>query len=193
MLMYSKERCTRFASVAGAVVLLLQGCSNFSALSKHSEIAVGSEPSGASVYVMGKVLGSTPLVVRHQDVFPVVYTPDQQDLYGMVILKKDGCQDYLQQVNSTILKRGVKAKLDCTKVSAQKKSTQTQIPQVDQPSIRAPAPIPQVDQPSIRVPAPAPMPTSIKQRLIRIDELHQDGLITDEEYGAARRRILDEL
>ena len=177
MLMYAKKRCTRFVSIAGAVVLLLQGCSNFSTLSKHGEIAVGSEPSGASVYVMGKVLGSTPLVVRHQDVFPVVYTPDQQDLYGMVILKKDGCQDYLQQVNSTILKRGVKAKLDCTKVSAQKKSTQTQIPQVDQPSIRV----------------PAPAPTSIKQRLIRLDELSQDGLITDEEYGAARRRILDEL
>ena len=176
MLVYSKERCTRFVSIAG-VVLLLQGCSNLSALSKHGEIAVDSEPSGASVYVMDKVLGSTPLVVRHQDVFPVVYAPDQQDLYGMVILKKDGCQDYLQRVNSTILKKGVKAKLDCTEVATEQTSIQ----------------IPQVDQPSIQVPAPAPTPASIKQRLIRIDEFHQDGLITDEEYGAARRRILDEL
>jgi hypothetical protein len=122
---------------------------------------------------MGKVLGSTPLVVRDQDVFPVVYAPDQQDLYGIVILKKDGCQDYLQRVNSTILKKGVKAKLDCTEVAAEQASTQ--IPQGNQPSI------------------PVPAPTSLKQRLIRLDELHQDGLITDEEYGAARRRILDEL
>lgn len=172
MLAYSKQHCTRFASIAG-VVLLLQGCSNFSALSKHGEFAVDSEPSGASVYVMGKVLGSTPLVVRHQAVFPVVYAPDQRDLYGMVILKKDGCQDYLQRVNSTILKKGVKAKLDCTEVAAGQASTQ--IPQGDQTGI------------------PVPVPTSLKQRLIRLDGLHQDGLITDEEYGAARRRILDKL
>lgn len=172
MLVYSKEHCTRFVSIVGGV-LLLHGCSNFSALSKHDEITVDSEPSGASVYVMGKVLGSTPLVVRHQDVFPVVYAPDQQDLYGMVILKKDGCQNYLQRVNSTILKKGVKAKLDCTEVDAEQASTQ--IPQGNQPGI------------------PVPAPTSLKQRLIRLDELHQDGLITDEEYGAARRRILDEL
>lgn len=176
MLVYSKKRCTRFVSIVGAA-LLLQGCSNFSALSKHGEISVGSEPSGASAYVMGKMLGSTPLVVRHQDVFPVVYAPDQQDLYGVVILKKDGCQDYLQQVNSTILRKGIKAKLDCTKVSAEKILTH----------------IPQGDQPGIRVPAPDPTPTSIKQRLIRLDELHQDGLITDEEYSAVRRRILGEL
>jgi hypothetical protein len=172
MLAYSKQHCTRFISIAG-VILLLQGCGNLSTLSKPGEFVVDSEPSGASVYVMGKVLGNTPLVIQHQAVFPTVYAPDQRDLYGMVMLKKDGCQDYLQRVNNTVLKKGVKAKLDCAEVAAGQASTQ--IPQSDQTGI------------------PAPVPTSIKQRLIRLDGLHQDGLITDEEYGAARRRILDKL
>ena len=172
MLVYSKEHCTRFVSIVG-VILLLQGCSNFGALSKHGEIAVDSEPSGASVYAMGKMLGSTPLVVRHQDVFPVTYEPDQEDLYGNLLVKSDGCQDYRQRVNSAILRKGVKVKLDCVEVATEQPSTQ--ISQGNQPDI------------------PVPTPTSLKQRLIRLNELHQDGLITDEEYGAARRRILEEL
>jgi len=168
----SKERGTGFVSIVG-VVLLLHGCSDTITLANKSEIAVDSEPSGATVYVMGEVLGNTPLVVQLQDVFPTVYTPDQQDLYGMVILKKDGCQDYLQGVSSAIMSKGVKAKLDCTEVAAEQ--TPTQIPQSNQSGIDVPA------------------PTSLKQRLIRLEELHRDGLITDEEYAAARRRILDEL
>ena len=172
MLMFSKERCTRFVSIA-ALVLLLHGCSNFSALSKHGEIAVDSEPSGASVYAIGKMLGSTPLVVRHQDVFPVVYEPDQEDLYGNLLLTRDGCQDYWQRVDSAALRKGVKVKLDCAEVAMEQAITR----------------MPQGNQPGIHVPAP----TSLKQRLIRLDQLHQEGLITDEEYVAARRRILDEL
>ena len=172
MLVFWKERCTRFISIV-AVVLLLHGCSNFSALSKHSEIAVDSEPSGASVYAMGKLLGSTPLVVRHQDVFPVAYEPDQEDLYGNLLLTRDGCQDYRQRVNTAVLRKGVKVKLDCAGVATEQAITQ--MPQGDQPGI------------------PVPTPTSLKQRLIRLDQLHQEGLITDEEYVAARRRILDEL
>ncbi|MDX2487642.1 MAG: SHOCT domain-containing protein [Gammaproteobacteria bacterium] len=172
MLVYSIKRFTRFVSIV-AVVLLLHGCSNTVAMPKHGEIAVDSEPSGATVYVMGKVQGNTPLLVQLQDVFPIVYAPDQQDLYGLVILKKDGCQDYLQRVSSAVLNTGVKAELDCADVAAEQTPTQT--PQADQSGI------------------PVPAPTSLKQRLIRLDELHRDGLITDEEYAAARRRILDEL
>jgi len=172
MLVNSKERFTGFVSIVGGL-LLLHGCSNTVAPPKHGEIPVDSEPSGATVYVMGKVQGNTPLVIQLQDVFPIVYAPDQQDLYGLVILKKDGCQDYLQRVSSAILTTGVNAKLDCTDVAAEQ--TPTQIPPADQSGI------------------PVAAPTSLKQRLIRLDELHQDGLITDEEYAAARRRILDEL
>lgn len=172
MLVNSKGRCTGFVSVVG-VVLLLHGCGYTIATPKNGAIAVDSEPSGATVYVMGKLQGDTPLAVQLQDVFPIVYAPDQQDLYGMVILKKDGCEDYLQRVSSAIMTNGVKAELDCTEVAAEQ--TPTQRTQGNQSDI------------------PVSEPTSLKQRLIRLDELHQDGLITDEEYGAARRRILDEL
>jgi len=71
------------------------------------------------------------------------------------------------------MKEGVQAELECTEDAAEQ--TPTQIPQGTQSGIAVPA------------------PTSLKQRLIRLDELHQDGLITDEEYATARRRILDEL
>ena len=172
MLVYLKARLTSFAPVAG-MVLLLQGCGSVSSPSKPGEISVASEPSGASVHAMGKTLGRTPLVINHQDVFPVTYDPDQEDLYGDLLLRKEGCQDYRQRVNSANLKKGIQIKLDCAGLTTKQPSTQ----------------VPQDKPPAIEIPIPA----TLKERLVRLNALHQDGLITDDEYAAARHRILEEL
>ena len=178
MLVYLKARLKSFAPVAG-VIILLQGCGSVSSPSKPGEISVASEPSGASVHAMGKTLGRTPLVINHQDVFPVTYDPDQEDLYGDLLLRKEGCQDYRQRVNSANLKKGIQVKLDCAGLTT--KHLPTQVPPTTQ--------VPQDKPPAIEVPIPA----TLKERLVRLDALHQDGLITDEEYAAARHRILEEL
>jgi hypothetical protein len=172
MLVYSKKQWINFVPIVGAV-LLLQACGSVSSPAKSGEIFIESEPSGASVHAMGKRLGSTPVIVSHQDVFPVTYDPGQENLYGDLLLRKDGCQDYRQRVNSAILRKGAQVKLDCAELTTKPSSTQAS--QDKQPDIAA------------------PIPATLKQRLMRLNELHQDGLITDEEYAAARRRILEEL
>lgn len=83
-------------------------------LSQNPEyIGVESEPAGAAVFVMGEKAGVTPLMVRQDAVFPLTYDPAKRDLYGTVVLRKEGCKDYKQRVSTTAYGEGVKAKLDC--------------------------------------------------------------------------------
>jgi hypothetical protein len=40
---------------------------------------------------------------------------------------------------------------------------------------------------------PSPSPSSVEARMAKLDELHADSLVTDEEYRVQRTRILQEL
>jgi PEGA domain len=118
-------------------------------------ITIESEPAGATVYAMGKDVGVTPLKIRQAVVFPMNYGPETRELYGTVLLRKTGCRDYRQHVNTDAYRYGIRATLDCGRKQAQ--------------------------------------PKSVEQRLRQLKELHDQGLITDEEEKTTRRRILDGL
>ena len=149
--------------VAFAWLAFLQGCAPLR--SNPDMISVESDPSGAEVYVMGKKVGITPLEVRQIDVFPLTYSPDRQDLYGKIALKKEGCKELRQPVSTKVYAKGAKIKLDCGTTTEATKETR---------------------------PA-APGTSSVESRLRQLKDLHEKGLITEEEAKATRRRILEGL
>ncbi len=147
-----------------AWLTFLQGCAPLR--SNPDMIYVESDPSGAEVYVMGKKVGITPLEVREIDVFPLTYSPDQQDLYGRIALKKEGCKEHRQAVSTKVYARGAKIKLDC--VSAIPEATKGTRPAASETS-------------------------SVENRLRQLKDLREKGLITDEEEKTIRQRILKDL
>jgi hypothetical protein len=127
-----------------------------------SHFMVTSTPPGATVYVMGKALGVTPLDIRKEQVFPSNYPTQLQAEYGTITLEYQGCDAYRKTVSNSVLEDGLKAKLKC-------KNTE------------APA--------AIKM---AP-PLSIKQRLIKLKSLYDEGLITEQEYKERRKAILNDI
>lgn len=149
----------------GLLVAALQGCAG--AATRADELSVTSEPPAAEVYAMGERLGVTPLTIRQEAVFPVVYDRDREPLYGKLMLRKDGCREHTQRVSSAALHKGVVVKLDCGQPAAKEAVEKLEAP-----------------------PRAAQTPAL---RLRRLDALHREGLISDEEYHTIRERILSEL
>lgn len=145
-----------------AWLAFLHGCAPLR--SNPDVISVESDPPGAEVYVMGKKAGVTPLEIRQVEVFPLTYSPEQQPLYGTVVLRYAGCHDYTQRVTTTAYGKGINAKLDCGQKPAE-------AARPDQKEADA----------------------SIEKRLQKLKELQEKGLITEEEAKVTRRRILEGL
>jgi hypothetical protein len=141
------------------------GCGGAAGLTRADEISVASDPPGAAVFAAGNRIGVTPLALRQHDVFPVVYPPERTDAYGTLILSKEGCRDHTVRVTNEVIRKGVNAKLDC-----------------GQPDRARPQAV-----------VPGPPPPSIKERLLRLNELRDQGIITEEEYRGIRGKILGEI
>lgn len=146
------------------VTTLLSGCAGDSLMPQSIDhFAVASEPSGATVYAMGNVVGTTPLELSTNQVFPVTYPYELQSKYGKVELTYPGCEPYSRTVSNSVLANGLKAKLNC-------------------PQAAAPA--------AIAAPAPT---MDVETRLRKLKGLFDEGLITEEEYNNKRQAILQEL
>jgi len=97
-----------------ALILLMTACSGNSLAPKNNnEISVSSEPSGASVYVMGKLVGTTPTVVDVDTVYPVTYSQDNEQNYGRITMTHENCSDRTITISTRMISDGLKAKLDC--------------------------------------------------------------------------------
>jgi hypothetical protein len=126
-------------------------------------IKIESDPPGATVYVMGKDRGVTPLKISNTDVFPNIYPKEKESLYGKVTLKKSGCTDVTRAVNADIIDSGLRAKLDCGDLN-----------------------------PTSSKNAPRSNET-VEQRLEKIKYLLSKGLISEEEAKKAREHIINDL
>jgi hypothetical protein len=129
---------------------------------------IESDPSGAEVYVMGEKVGVTPLQITRDQVFPNIYPKDKVALYGRVMLRKAGCADYSGTVSSQVSSYGLHAKLDCG----------------DNKPAPAAAGVAGLSSGSSE---------TAEQRLGKIKDLLDKGLITEDEAKKARERILNEL
>ncbi len=129
----------------------------------NNEVHVNSEPTGASVYVMGKLVGTTPTVVNVSTVYPVTYSQENEQYYGRITLMHESCSDRTITISSRMISNGLKEKLDCAEGKGQAVELR-----------------PTVDK-------------SVNQRLKELQALKDDGLINEEEYREIRIRILESL
>lgn len=150
--------------VSLASILLLPACGgNALMLKNNSEIPVTSEPSAASVYVMGKLIGTTPMVVSTKSVYPVTYAQENTKNYGRITLRRKSCADQILTVSAQMISDGVNAKLDCL-------SNEEEV--VKEKSLPD---------------------KSVKQRLQELQTLKNEGLINEDEYLRIRYSILESL
>jgi len=154
--------------------LLLQGCSGSSV--KQQKPSVTSEPSGAMVYANGQELGVTPLHQNLYKVFPASWNKLVLQATGALIVKKDGCKDFILNVNDYILSEPIHAKLECNGVN----TPVTKTPKVTEKATSIQSPNKESNG-------------STEKRLSEVEGLYKKGVITRDEYQAIRKRILNEL
>jgi hypothetical protein len=153
-------------------LMLAAGCSSTGGASSlfppagDNPINIESDPSGADVYVMGEKVGITPLKISHGDVFPNIYPKEKVSVYGRIILKKAGCSDFTRTVNAEISSAGLRAQLNCESMNPSPAGTAGNAP---------------------------PIRESAEQRLEKIKDLLNKGLITEEEAKKAREHIINDL
>lgn len=150
-------------------LLLVAGCSSMGSYfpaAGDNPIKIESDPSGAAVYVMGEKVGVTPLKISHKDVFPNTYPKEKESVYGRITLKKEGCSDFTRTVSAEIGNNGLHARLDCGDMNPASSKTSRDAPRSSE---------------------------TVEQRLDKIKDLLNKGLITEEEAKQARERILNDL
>jgi hypothetical protein len=153
-------------------ILILAGCSSNGGFSNifpstaNNQIKIESDPSGADVYVMGEKIGVTPLKINPKDVFPDTYPKEKESVYGKIIIKKAGCPDFTRTVSVDISSNGLKAQLDCGDIYPASPRASKDAPRINE---------------------------TAEQRLDKIKNLLDKGLITEEEAKKARERVLNDL
>ncbi len=166
-----------FSKLSGRVIALftfslVTGCSSAGGVGNlfppagDNPIKIESDPSGAEVYAMGEKIGVTPLRISQSDVFPNIYPKEKVSLYGRVTLKKAGCADFTRTVNADLIGSGLHARLDCADMNPASSKTAK-----DAPAVRE----------------------TVEQRLDKIKDLLNKGLITEEEAKKARERVLNDI
>ncbi|MGD2052911.1 MAG: PEGA domain-containing protein [Gammaproteobacteria bacterium] len=156
-------------------VFSLSGCSD-SAVKQEGPADVTSSPTGASVYANGEKLGITPLHYRLYKAFPAGWKDMMFQAQGVLMVKMDGCEDYKLNVNDYILSKPIHAELKCDGA--------------DKSVLQAPV---QQDTGNISHQRAIFSRGEVEARLKKLESLYQDRVITEEEYKATRKRILDEL
>jgi hypothetical protein len=169
-----------------SLAVLLAGCSGIGNFAGSDSLSLRSNPSDAEVYVMGQAVGRTPIEISQPTLYPSVYPQEQQHLYGVVTLKKTGCADFQRRVSGRDIARGLQVELDCgVDLSGN--------PPARAATVDTPRAAPEISDSTDPNPPMDDAAQSAKQRLQRINELKEEGLIDNQEYRAIRQRILDSL
>lgn len=164
------------------IVLPLIGCSGNSLLpSQSGSFKVDSAPVGASVLVLGEAMGQTPMLLTTSEVFPHSFDHDKQHLYGRIQLSHPGCEPFITTVSSRIISDGLNARLKCRDANQPQQQTDMSAQPTAAPQMATPIATPQTNT------------TGLKPRLQQLKELFEEGLISEEDYAAKRRQILEEL
>ena len=155
--------------LTGSLLLLLTACGNGGIVSsRHNEVSVTSNPSAASVYVMGELQGVTPMSINLTQLYPATYSKEFSHLYGYIVLKQDGCKNKTVKITPDIADSGLNEELNCTSI----KKTDVNETDIEASSVKD---------------------KSIKLRLKELLMLKEEGLINDGEYNKVRRRILESI
>ncbi len=176
------------------ITITLAGCSSFGGGDNGNgqQITINSDPQDATVLANGAEIGITPLTINPGDHFRASFTSGGSSggfivfrYVGTLAIKKPGCKDYSTQVNDNILSKDIDVKLEC---DPNYRAAAVQSETSDQATAPAanPAPTAPAKQPELTA-------GDAEERLLRIESLHDKGLLSDEEYKSLRKRVLDGL
>jgi hypothetical protein len=171
-------------------LLLLQGCG-----SGRKGITIDSVPQGADILADGKKIGNTPMQIKQDDVFPPHWYGKSYMVKGLLEIKKEGCEDVSMQVDDLVLSKDIKKNLTCKTVAmqkapvAEKPATKKPVSQKPVAKKAAPAAVPAKVEPK----SPAKASSDIEDRLTKLKDLRDRGVISAEEYSEQRKRILESL
>lgn len=181
-------------------MLMAAGAGQAGVPDRDAEILIHSQPEGATVMVLGKTWGVTPMRLQVKDAFPALYRPEQPYIGMAVYLRKDGCSEFRQPIHRRNVPTEIKAELDCEPGI----NTEAAAPVAIAPAgngtsptgvpAGVPAGVP-VSPPAPKVVAPPAKPSisvtsSVRRKLEELEELHKAGLVTEQEYQQLRKRIL---
>ena len=142
-------------------------------------VALETNPPGATIITLGRILGKSPLRVEENDIFPSIYANELKPIYGKVRFKLKGCKSVTRQITPEDIAAGVKIDLECgDAVTPSANSSQSDSAQSsDSFDASINSPLYSGDN-------------NVKVRLLRIKNLLEEGLITQDEANTIRRRIL---
>ncbi len=147
--------------------------------SEIRHMRIESDPTGAAMSSIVGRLGVTPLSVSERDIYPNVYPDEKVDLYGKVVISKTGCKTITRRVTPGDIKRGLDIQLDCTEpVSTVDNEVEGELQVIKIPRDSA-----------------SSISELLSERRLRqlkvLNELLDDGLISEEEQRAIRKRIFE--
>lgn len=143
-------------------------------------VALETNPPGATVITLGRLLGKTPLRVEENDIFPSIYADELKPIYGKVRFKLKGCKSVSRQMTPEDIAAGVKIDLECGEAATRSaKSSGSTQNSGDNFDTSIDAPLYSGDN-------------NVKVRLLRVKNLLEEGLISQDEANTIRRRILED-
>ena len=163
--------------------LLVTGCTGITSVPGNETLSLKSTPTSASVYIMDKKIGETPLEIGQDILYPTAYDPTKQEQYGVVVIKSDGCKAYSRRIGYRELARDIDVILECGNLQ-DKAATEKEAVAETQSSKPAPADDIGLEPDQTK---------SVKDRLMELNQLKQEGLISPQEYNAIRQRIMDSI
>jgi hypothetical protein len=171
-----------------AALVGLGGCG-----SMHS-IKIDSDPSGATVRASGREIGTTPLTIIPDEIFPPRFVGTGYQAAGKLEIDKAGCQPYRKDVDDAVLSKDITARLTCDPAAMEQAPAPTPSGAPAPATVQqAPTVVPSVPAAPAAGSTPAKPASAVRQRLQTLESLHKDGLVTDQEYRSIRKRILDGL
>jgi len=156
--------------VVGLFIASLSAC-NGVINGGHNEVSIISEPSSASIYVMGELQGVTPMSINMMKLYPVTYSKEGASLYGHIMLRHEGCSDLNIKITNEMTGKLLREKLVCVSDDKSDKS----------------------DGQKALMKETNQKDKTTRHRLHELKLLKDDALITDDEYQELRSRILDSI
>jgi len=173
--------------------LILQGCG-----SGRKGITIDSVPQGADILADGKNIGKTPMLIKQDDVFPPHWYGRSYMVKGQLEIKKEGCEAVRIEVDDLVLSKDIKQSLTCQPGTMQQAPVVKTPEKQERTSQKAtmkktvPAVLPATSD-SKATPKASKADDEVENRLVRLKDLRDRGVITKKEYSEQRKRILDSL
>jgi len=99
-------------------ILTLISCSGGQFLYKGNTLKIETDPPGATLYILGKPIGKTPITITDTQLYPPAFDRKFKHLYGFVEIRMEKCETTTYRVEPRDFSKGLFLKLKCEHVIA---------------------------------------------------------------------------